>query len=340
MCIRDSPDTAASDSEEYFTAEEGDSEDDCEFRFTRFNPANVLNDTEISIRYTQSEIEEELGVPVGWNKRSCCTKAYIDDLNIIEKIRHCDAVSTISQNKRVVNTHAPQSEAFFSKITQEASKINMKVNEAKTQLLCISASNDDVHSFINTNGSRIESMPELKILGFWFSRRPGVSKQVSIMQAKFRSRLWMLWRLKNSGMQTCDLLYIYIKKSVICPVLDFCAVTYHSLLTATQSESLERLQKSAFRLIYGSETTYADALSISGTESLVERRGLQLERFAVKASQNPRFKDKWFPQNNNEHTSLLRTRNKYQEMSYTTDRLEKSPLFEMRRILNRIDRES
>ena len=324
--------------EEYFTAEE-DISSECEFRFLRNNPVNVLNDTDVSVRFTQAEIEQELGVPERWTNRPCAVKSYIDDLNIIEKIRHSDAVFTLSNQKRLIKAHAPQSEAFFNNISAEASAIGMKVNDRKTQIVCISASNEsDVRSFIDPKESRIESTDCLKILGFWFSRRPGVSEQVKVMQSKFRSRLWLLWRLKNSGMSTCDLLFMY--KTVIRPVLDFCAPTYHPMLTEQQTLVLERLQKCAFRLIYGSEVSYLDALSISGTDSLEDRRKIQLENFAVRASNNPRFKDKWFPLNNNEYTCQLRNRPKYQEMNYKTSRLGNSPLFEMRRILNRLNCES
>ena len=67
----------SSDEEEYFTAEEIDS-DDCDFRFTRDNPVNVLSDTVMSERYTQAEIEEVLGVPERWQNRQSVTKSYID----------------------------------------------------------------------------------------------------------------------------------------------------------------------------------------------------------------------------------------------------------------------
>ena len=184
----------------------------------------------------------------------------------------------------------------------------MRVNESKTQLVCISSSDSEVRSYINTSESRIESADKLKILGFWFSRKPGVSEQVQVMQSKFRTRLWMLWRLKNSGMETDDLLFIY--KSVIRPVLDFCAVTYHSMLTDKQSAALE-MQKCAFRVIYGYGVTYADSLAVSGTDSLVTRREIQLENFALKASNSARFKDKWFPINDNSYTPHLRTHQKY-----------------------------
>lgn len=251
------------------------------FRFARSNPVNVLYDHEQSVRFTQDEIDEVMGVPERWENKPCCTKAYIDDLNIIEKVRHSDAISITSANKRVTLAHAPQSEAFFHNITCAAENIKMKVNEEKTQLVAISASKESiVKTYINTGETRIESTDRLKILGFWFGTRPGVSLQVEAMQEKFRKRVWTLFRLKKSGLSSDDLLFFY--NTVIRPVFDFCAVTYHSMLTREQTEQLERLQKCAFRVIYSYDLSYQEALAVSNSMTLEERRKGQLARFAQK----------------------------------------------------------
>ena len=106
--------TSGSSSDSFHTANGSDyNSDENEFRFVRSNPVNVIYGHEQSVRFTQDEIDEVLGVPEGWENKKCCTKAYIDDLNIIEKVRHSDAISITSANKRVTKAHAPQSEAFF-----------------------------------------------------------------------------------------------------------------------------------------------------------------------------------------------------------------------------------
>ena len=96
--------------------------------------------------------------------------AYIDDLNVIEKIRHCDGVAELTVNKPTVHAHAHQSEDYFAAVADRASsELNMRVNVAKTQVLCISASaSSTVDSYINTPGTSITSRKTLQILGFWF----------------------------------------------------------------------------------------------------------------------------------------------------------------------------
>ena len=122
--------------------------------------------------------------------------AYIDDLNILEKVRHCDGVSAVSTNKQITYAHAYQSEVFFRNVSNRAAELNMKVNESKTQVLCVSAArNSNVESYINAPNSRIKSGKELKILGFWFGRSPDVSVHIEKTIKKFRARLWTIRQL-------------------------------------------------------------------------------------------------------------------------------------------------
>ena len=67
----------------------------------------------LSVRYTQDEIDAELGVPDNWTKKSADILAYIDDLNVVEKVRHSDGISELSVNKQRTKAHAPQSQRFF-----------------------------------------------------------------------------------------------------------------------------------------------------------------------------------------------------------------------------------
>ena len=212
------------ESEEY----DSDYEDGPNFRFFRTNPRRI-EDNDISFRCTQQELDELLGVPYDWTTKKADIMAYIDDLNIIEKVRHSDAVSDLSVHKQISRAHAPQSELFFENISSHANSMGMKVNESKTQVVCISAAkNAVVRSYINAN-ERITSADELKILGFWFSTTPGVSLHVQKTVKKFCKRLWSLRHLKRSGMSQDDLLFIYM--SVLRPVIDFASVAYHTLLT-------------------------------------------------------------------------------------------------------------
>ena len=64
-------------------------------------PVNVINDTGTSLIMNSVEIEEVMGPAENWEDTPASIKAYIDDLNLIEKIRHSDAVThTTQKNKK------------------------------------------------------------------------------------------------------------------------------------------------------------------------------------------------------------------------------------------------
>ena len=85
----------------------------------------------------------------------------------------------------------------------------------------------------------IESQESLVLLGFRFVRRPNVSGQLSLIQEKFNARSWMIHHLKQAGVPDKDVLTIYT--SMIWPVIEYACQVYSPMLTATQSDDLEKL---------------------------------------------------------------------------------------------------
>ena len=232
--------------------------------------------------------------------------------------------------------HAPKSESLFSQIQSRSSEMGMRVNEQKTQVLCISAaSTGTVESYINTANSRITSTNQLKILGFWFDQRPGVELHIEKLEKKFRSRLWTLRHLKRSGMTERDLLYLY--KTVVRPVADFASVTYHTMLNSGQIERLESLQRRALKIIHGVNKTSSELLSVSNVPSLAERREKMFCEFAKKASTNPKITEKWFPLTDTDNYHNTRHFKKYKEFRARTNRLLNSPLYQLRKRLNDLE---
>ena len=208
----------------------------------------------------------------------------------------------------------------------------MRVNSAKTQLLCIApASERELSTFITTpEGTHLKSGDNLKILGFYFGRRPDAAEHIEAIKRKFYSRLWLLRHLRNAGIPNLDLLSLY--KSMVRPVIEFAAPVYHTLLTATQRGELDRLQARALKIVFGWNTSYKTALECSGTPRVEERTRDLFNRFAVKAAASSRFK-RWFPLNK-DSIHYTRTREKYYVPSTKTTRLLKNPIYQMRRYLN------
>ena len=299
--------------------------------FFRWFKPRVINDTDPSILAEQSALNQFLDRD-SWRKSTPTIKGYIDDFNVIERVRVSGAVSHITTAKTTTRLHAPGTQEVFVKLNHVADEKNMKVNPSKTQLLCISpATSSSSTSYINFRGDRLVSGESLKILGFNFDGRPGVALHVSIMVGKVRGRFWTMRYLKRSGLSENDLVNIY--RIYLRPILDFAVPTYHPQLTLEMASEIERVQADVMRIIYGKFVSYQTVLENGIVEEHRLRREKIVKKFAAKAWANPIFKEKWFPR---KHTIEYNIRNRapINENGSRTERYRKSPLQHMRRLLN------
>ena len=120
-----------------------------------------------------------------------------------------------------------------------------------------------------------------------------------------------------------------VYRTVVRPILDYCAVVYHPMLTDEQDQIVERLQARALKNIYGYKDSYAEMRQKAGVTTHRARRIELCDKFAQKASTNPRFD--WFPERVGRSGRRAET---YQEFQARTDRLFNSPLYYYRRRLN------
>ena len=74
--------------------------------------------------------------PPRWSKKPVLVSKFIDDINAREKNDITGARSIFSTNKEQRYIHATQCQRFLETVTANASRIGMRVNQAKTQLLC------------------------------------------------------------------------------------------------------------------------------------------------------------------------------------------------------------
>ena len=257
---------------------------------------------------------------------------YIDDLSIGEVHDMNTSVSLFSQRKEERRRHARICEDKFKIITENANSIGMKINEKKTQLICFSDSNfSNTKSFINIDDEdRIYSEDNMKVLGFIFSSKPGVGAHVDYMSKKFKKSLWSLHHLKRANIPNDRLILVYC--TMLRAIIEFSNVVYHSMLTEEQNKSIEGLQKMALKIILGFGKPYEVLLEESGLESLQERRERAFLKFANQLCTSPRY-GHWFPEC--ESSLNLRSSKKYQEHYARTSRLYNSPIFTMRRLLNK-----
>ena len=257
---------------------------------------------------------------------------YVDDIIQNEKVNY-DTVAI--DGASIKDKFAVRSGNLFNRIAFQAGAVGMVVHTGKTQLLCIAETKAYVPRahFFDMDGNKIQNQNSMKILGFFFSADPDMNAQVVDIKRKFRARIWSLRHLGHVGFSESDLLKVY--KSVILPVHDYCSCVYNSSLTQTQSNALERLQAQSLKAIYGYQHSYRSLLEKTGLSTLQARRDARDLKFAEKCLQKDRYRT-WFPLN-----PIARSTRQplvYKEFHARTQRLYRSPIYNMRRRLNGKDR--
>ena len=206
----------------------------------------------------------------------------------------------------------------------------MVINKQKTQVLSISSSQvDNIAYLTDDNNTRITSETELKMLGFYFSEKPTVHLQVEKLLRRANKRIYLLLTYKKNGVPKGKLKTIYT--SNIRSVLEYTCNTYHSQLNRGQINLIERAQKRCLKIIYGYTKSYVELLNESGLETMEARRVRLFEKFTKKTADNPKY-NAWFPQKD-----CIRDTRKprpYVEERATSQRLYRSPIYAMRRLLN------
>ena len=258
---------------------------------------------------------------------------YINDVNIIEAVDLNDATDYYSTKKQEKVVRAKGSEAVFVNIKRNSVEAGAVVNDEKTQSICISDCNFyNVQSEIYTGSQKTCSGETLKVLGFVFCSCPDMSAHVEYTIKKFNRCSWSLTHLKRAGLEGRTLVGIYT--CTLRPVIEFCSVVYHSLLTGEQNNAIKHLQRRTLKIVFGFDFSYETLLEMSGLKLLEDRRCAAVEKFAKKMLRNERFQKKWFPRWNNEFEINLRQNREFIEYHARTSRLYNSQLFHMRRLLN------
>ena len=105
-------------------------------------------------------------------------------------------------------------------------------------------------------------------------------------------------------------------------------------LTQENSEDLERIQKSAVRIILGKElVNYEDGLLKVDLESLEDRRKFLCKKFANKCLKNEKTKT-MFPLRRKMHNMKARNEENFKVNFANTGRLKKSSIPYMQNVLN------
>ena len=118
--------------------------------------------------------------PPDWKKCDAWSIKYVDDLNLGQRHHMDSAISIFSTSKERKIIHADECEDVFDTVRENAARIGMRVNTNKTQLLCVASNNfTETSSYIVAQNETIESVPQLKMLGFIVDCKGGMAAHVN-----------------------------------------------------------------------------------------------------------------------------------------------------------------
>ena len=254
---------------------------------------------------------------------------YVDDTTLFDKV-------PLSEGTMHITTDAPRQmlenlafEGDFVRLAVRAEDIGMRINNKKTHLLAIGPQNGCVTSAAIDpgDGQMIRSLDRMKLIGFTFGDTPGAAPHVESIEEQYKRKKWMLYDLRDAGLrgkQLYRLYCCYVRLS-----FEYCSPVYHAILNKGQEERLEKLQRHALRVCFGS------AIPVEEVMEQNARRERRRDAFVVKAWRNPRFREAWFPERNEVPWSM-RNRRVVQEVWASTNRRQNSPLAFMKRRLNEL----
>ena len=229
-----------------------------------------------------------------WHEREPVDLKFIDDgVNITAINMKTVAMYTDAEGKNIKRVHPVKAQAMMKHITKKAAEKGMIVNGAKTTLMCVNSAYSYTASaeLMAENGERITSVPKAKYLGVTIDADCTLRSHVKDVRNKMRARSWALVKLRQSGFTAEELVKTYC--SHVRPVAEYAAVSWTSLITKEQSDSLEQQQSQALKNIYGLGISARKMREMAGIKTLQERREAAAIKFARKNAASERFSH-WF----------------------------------------------
>ena len=183
------------------------------------------------------------------------------------------------------------------------------------------------------NETLLEIISQTKLLGTIITSDLSWHENTLMLVRKAYARMTILRKLYCFSVPVKDLIQIYI--TYIRCYLEQSCVVWHSSLTVGDSTKLERVQKVALRIILKEGyISYENALVKTELEMLSMRREQLCLNFAKSCIKN-KFTAPIFPLNDTEyHKNTSRHREKFYVQSASTERLRRSAIPHMQRLLN------
>ena len=209
---------------------------------------------------------------------------YVDDLSLAVSINLKESLVTNPEMnpQRPLSYHnktnhiLPEGrnvmQGVFHNLMEFANQHEMVINGDKTKAMLFNSARkwDFMPQIENGSGEYLEVIEELKILGVIVSTDMTWHSNTKYICSKGYSRMWMLRNLKGLGACIDELVDVYYKQCR--SILELAVPAWNPALTNSESNQIERIQKTACAIILGEKyTSYRNALKCLNMKTLKSR---------------------------------------------------------------------
>ena len=276
---------------------------------------------------------------------------FMDDLTILEMVnlstigisqydikQHVASDINVEHNK-FIHSSQLKSQANLTNIDEWTTKNKMKLNVKKTKNMIFNFSKKNQFTTrIKLGEENVETVSNTKLLGTVITNNLKWNANTSELVKKGNARMQLLRSVASFTRNRADLTTIY--KLFIRAVLELNSSVWHSTLSQENKQDLERVQKTAFKIILRKEyISYENAQKNLKLNSLEERRKELALTFAKKCITNPKT-GKMFPLKSKRLNNITRLQEKFQITKAKKERLKKSSIPYMQNLLNEDEKEA
>ena len=207
------------------------------------------------------------------------------------------------------------------------------LNEKKTQNIVFNFTKD--HQFtseISLKNEKLVTVKKTKLLGVIITDDLKWQENTKHIVKNANKKMRMLHKFSKFTKNKSHLMHIF--KSQVRGSLEYCSSVWHSSLTESDCNDIERVQKAAMKVIMGTRYQgYEEALKFMKIDSLRQRRLKTALRFAKKSVRHVSFSSV-FPLHKNDHSMMTRNPAKYVVKNSKTERMKRSAVPFLQRLLN------
>ena len=185
---------------------------------------------------------------------------------------------------------------------------------------------------LSLNEKNIEVIKSTKLLGTIISDNLKWDENTRYLVQKANARMQLLTKVAGFGANREDLKAVFI--TFVRSVLEQSSVVWHTSLSLENSEDLERIQKSAMKILMKNEYKgYESSLRQLDLMKLSDRRDDLLLKYGLNCLKNEKTKH-IFPQHKKTHNMTCRNMKTFSEQRCFTSRLQNSTIPQLQKRLN------